>query len=148
MVSSLSPTIHEWKPLPKKFEAEQRQSPRLWPSAPPSTIGVSWDSRIYRQQNAGLFSMLLIASGQSPMSKCFGVGSGRVSIVSFNVKGRSPQEVELALDREGVIVRSATLNARISMARLGLSGAVRTAFMFYNTEDECDPLCATLRRLS
>ena len=58
------------------------------------------------------------------------------------------QDVELALDREGIMVRSGTLNARILMRRLDLPGAVRAAFMFYNTEDECDRFCESLRRLS
>jgi selenocysteine lyase/cysteine desulfurase len=53
-----------------------------------------------------------------------GVGSGRASIVSFNVNGMKPQDVELALDREGIIVRSGALNARILMRRLDLPGAL------------------------
>lgn len=68
------------------------------------------DSRILRQQNAVWFSTRLIAC----------------------------EDVAVALDRDGIIVRSGTLNARILMRRLGLPGAVRAAFMFYNTEEECD----------
>jgi selenocysteine lyase/cysteine desulfurase len=63
--------------------------------------------------------------------------SGRVT---YTVDGMKPQDVELALDCEGIIVVSGSLNARISMGRLALPGAVRAAFVFYNTEDGCDSL--------
>lgn len=52
------------------------------------------------------------------------------------------------IDCEGTIVRSGTRNTRISMRRLAMSGTVRAAFTFYNTEHECDRLCESPRRLS
>jgi cysteine desulfurase / selenocysteine lyase len=148
MVSSLSPTNHEWKPIPKKFEAGTEAIAEIVAFGPAVKY---WNELGPEKIEAAERRLVQYATDQLraiPGIEILGVGSGRVSIVSFTVDGMKAQDVELALDCEAIMVRSGTLNARILMRRLGLPGAVRAAFMFYNTEDECDRFCESLRRLS
>jgi cysteine desulfurase/selenocysteine lyase len=148
MVSSLSATSHEWKPVPKKFEAGTEAIAEIVAFGPAVKY---WSELGLENIEAAERRLVQYATDRLraiPGIEIIGVGSGRVSIVSLNAHGMKPQDVEVALDREGIIVRSGTLNARILMRRLGLPGAVRAAFMFYNTEAECDRLCESLRRLS
>src|SRR3954469_16199413 len=148
MASSLSPTTHEWKPIPKKFEAGTEAigeivafglAVKYWREVGPENIQAA-ERELVQYATDRLRAIRGI--------EILGVGTGRVSIVSFTVNGMKPQDAELALDREGIIVRSGSLNARILMRRLGLPGAVRAAFMLYNTQDECDRFCESVRRLS
>jgi len=148
MDSSLSPTSHEWKPIPKKFEAGTEAIAELVAFGPAVKYWSELGLENIEAAERGLVQYATDRLRALPGIEIVGVGSGRASIVSFNVNGMKPQDVELALDREGIIVRSGALNARILMRRLGLPGAVRAAFMFYNTEDECDRFCESLRRLS
>jgi len=148
MVSSLSPSTHEWKPIPKKFEAGTEAIADIVAFGP----AVKYRREV-GLENIGAAERKLVRYATDRLRairgiEIVGVGTGRVSIVSFTVNGMKPQDVELALDREGIVVRSGTLNARILMRRLGLPGAVRAAFMFYNSEDECDRFCESVRRLS
>jgi len=148
MVSSLSATTHEWKPLPKKFEAGTEAIAEIVAFGPALEYWRELGLANIEAAERRLVQYATDRLREIPEIEIVGVSSGRVSIVSFNVNGMKPQEVELALDGEGVIVRSGTLNARTLMRRLGLPGAVRAAFMFYNTEAECDRLCESFRRLS
>jgi cysteine desulfurase / selenocysteine lyase len=142
------PTSHRWKPIPKKFEAGTEAIAEIVAFGPAVTY---WRELGLENIETAERSLVQYATDRLraiPRIEILGVGSGRVSIVSFTVDGMKPQDVEVALDREAIMVRSGTLNARILMPRLGLPGAVRAAFMFYNTEDECDRFCESLGRLS
>jgi cysteine desulfurase / selenocysteine lyase len=147
MAASVGPDTHEWKPVPKKFEAGTEAiaeivafGPALqyWQEVGPTNIEAT-ERELVRYATERLRSLRGI--------RILGAGTGRVSIVSFTIDGVKPQEVEKALDREGIVIRSGMLNARILMRRLGLSGAVRASFMFYNTHAECDRLAEALHRL-
>lgn len=95
---------------------------------------------------------------RGPIPKKFEAGAEAISeIVAFcpalrycsmfgMPTSRQPQEVERALDGDGIVVRSGMLNARILMDRLKLPGAVRASFTFYTTAQECVQLVESLRR--
>jgi cysteine desulfurase/selenocysteine lyase len=72
----------------------------------------------------------------------------RVSIVSFVVDRLRPDEVEKALDEEGIAVRAGTLEALPLLKALGVEEAVRASFMFYNTQEEVDVLAGALGRIA
>ena len=147
MTKSVTPTTHDWKPLPKKFEAGTESIAEI----------VAFGSAMKYWQQVGLENITkvereLVQYATERLRELDGIrivgsGSGRVSVLSFTVDGMEPQAVETALDRDGIIVRGGQLNARLLMRRLELPGVVRASFMFYNTERDCDVLFESLRQI-
>ena len=65
----------------------------------------------------------------------------RHGIVSFSLKGMSPEEVGLLLDRRGIAVRTGLHCAHILHDRIGMpQGSVRASFYLYNCPWEADRL--------
>ncbi|MEM2739811.1 MAG: cysteine desulfurase [Candidatus Bathyarchaeia archaeon] len=72
----------------------------------------------------------------------------RSGIATFNVEAVDPHDVALLLDElENIAVRSGVHCAEPLHARLGLTGTVRASFYIYNTMEEIDILCDTLRKI-
>jgi cysteine desulfurase/selenocysteine lyase len=124
--------------IPKKFEA----------GTPPIGELVGFDAAIsYRSQwgmpAIELYERYLTAYADErlrsiPEVTVLGTGD-KICCVSFTVSGMKPKEVEVALDKQDIVVRGGTLSAEPLMQSLGLSeGAVRVSIAFYNTRDELD----------
>jgi selenocysteine lyase/cysteine desulfurase len=74
---------------------------------------------------------------------------GRVPTFCFNVHGRSPESVAVALAERDVAVWHGDYYAVETMKHLGLTdGAVRAGMVHYNTEKEVDRLLAGLAELA
>ncbi|HLF00207.1 MAG TPA: cysteine desulfurase-like protein [Gaiellaceae bacterium] len=74
---------------------------------------------------------------------------GRVPTFCFNLPGRSPEEVAVALAERDVAVWHGNYYAVEVMRHLGLpEGAVRAGIVHYNTEEEVDRLLAALAELA
>jgi cysteine desulfurase / selenocysteine lyase len=81
--------------------------------------------------------------------RIIGASPSRVSVLSFCIEGMEPTQVEKRLDQEaGIAVRGGSLSAQPLMKFLGLPGAVRASFMFYNTREEADALVDAVQRLA
>jgi len=75
----------------------------------------------------------------------------RIGVVSFNLKGRTPNEVALLLDKEAnIAVRSGHHCCIPLMDYLGpgAEGTVRASVYLYNTEEEVEQFLAVLARIS
>ncbi len=69
----------------------------------------------------------------------------RHGIVSFTLKGMSPEEVGLLLDRRGIAVRTGLHCAHILHDRISMpGGSVRASFYLYNCPSEAEALAAAL----
>jgi cysteine desulfurase / selenocysteine lyase len=79
--------------------------------------------------------------------RILGTAREKVSLVSFTLAGRKPEEVGKQLDREGIAVRSGHHCAQPSLRRFGEEASVRPSFAFYNTHEEIDRLVAAVRRI-
>ncbi len=79
--------------------------------------------------------------------RILGTAQEKVSLVSFTLAGRKPEEVGKQLDREGIAVRSGHHCAQPSLRRFGEEATVRPSFAFYNTHEEIDRLVAAVRRI-
>ncbi|MCS7112700.1 MAG: cysteine desulfurase [Nitrososphaerota archaeon] len=72
----------------------------------------------------------------------------RSGIAAFNVGSIDPHDVALLLDElENIAVRSGVHCAEPLHARLGLTGTVRASLYIYNTMEEIDILCDTLKKI-
>ena len=75
--------------------------------------------------------------------------SGRAPTFCFNIPGRSPASVAIALAERDLAVWHGNYYALATMEYLGLTdGAVRAGVVHYNTEDEVDRLLAGLAELA
>ncbi len=71
-----------------------------------------------------------------PGVRVWGPAEGRVSLVSFSVKGVHAHDVAQVLDGRGIAVRAGHMCAQPLMRRLGIESAARASFAPYNTGDE------------
>lgn len=79
--------------------------------------------------------------------RILGTAREKVSLVSFTLPGRKPEEIGKQLDREGIAVRAGHHCAQPSLRRFGEEATVRPSFAFYNTHEEIDRLVAAVRRI-
>ncbi|MCJ7801082.1 MAG: cysteine desulfurase [Candidatus Marinimicrobia bacterium] len=68
------------------------------------------------------------------------------SVVSFNLEGVHPHDLSQFLDQDGIAVRAGHHCAQPIMDKLGVSSTIRASFYLYNTEEEIDKLCASLKK--
>jgi cysteine desulfurase/selenocysteine lyase len=69
-------------------------------------------------------------------------------VLSFVLKGHSPEDVGSALNREGIAVRAGHHCAQPILRRFGVEATVRPSLAFYNTYEDVDRLVDAVRRLA
>ncbi|MEM5404903.1 MULTISPECIES: family 2A encapsulin nanocompartment cargo protein cysteine desulfurase [Paraburkholderia] len=88
------------------------------------------------------------ALSRIPGVRPIGTATEKASVLSFVMRGYSPEEVGQALNEEGIAVRAGHHCAQPILRRYGLEATVRPSLAFYNTCDEVDSMMAVLRRLA
>ena len=76
-----------------------------------------------------------------------GTAQNKASVISFNLDGYKSEEVGIALNQEGIAVRSGHHCAQPILRRFGVETTVRPSLAFYNTYGEIDVLVKALLRL-
>ena len=74
-------------------------------------------------------------------------GDMKTPCVSFLVGNIHHYDMGMLLDRLGIAVRTGHHCAQPLMQRLGIEGAIRASFSFYNTHDEVDVFIDGLKRV-
>jgi cysteine desulfurase/selenocysteine lyase len=136
-----------WNSLPWKFEAGTADI------AGGIGLGAAVDyleglgmERVYRHESRLLEYAWERLSGVEGL-KLYGPApdeAERLGIIAFNLKGVHPHDVALALDQEGIAVRSGHHCAQPLMRRLGMEFAIRASLYIYNTKEEVERLAAAL----
>lgn len=88
------------------------------------------------------------ALNEVPGLHLIGTAQDKASVLSFNLDGYKSEEVGVALNQEGIAVRSGHHCAQPILRRLGVETTVRPSLAFYNTFAEIDVLVNALLRLS
>ncbi len=83
-----------------------------------------------------------------PGLKLIGTAKEKASVLSLTLAGYSNQEVGVALNREGIAVRTGHHCAQPILRRFGLESTVRPTLALYNTYEEIDRLVAALNRIA
>ena len=83
-----------------------------------------------------------------PGLKLIGTAKEKASVLSLTLAGYSNQDVGVALNREGIAVRTGHHCAQPILRRFGLESTVRPTLALYNTCEEVDRLVAALNRIS
>lgn len=80
--------------------------------------------------------------------RIIGTAANKVSLVSFTLPNRSPEQIGRMLDQEGIAVRAGHHCAQPSLRRFGVEATVRPSFAFYNTHEEIERLITAVRRIA
>lgn len=126
---------------PQRFEAGTPPVPEaLGLAAAVSYLReAGWDG--IRSVEDGLTERLLAKMGAVDCVRIYGnpcAAQDRSPIVSFNVAGVHPQDVALALDAQGIAVRSGAHCAQPLHRALGIEASCRVSPCLYNTPEEID----------
>ncbi|PRY96846.1 cysteine desulfurase/selenocysteine lyase [Jezberella montanilacus] len=83
-----------------------------------------------------------------PGVRLIGTAKEKASVLSFVLKGYTTEEVGVALNKEGIAVRSGHHCAQPILRRFGVESTVRPSLAFYNTCEEVDRMISVVRQLS
>jgi cysteine desulfurase / selenocysteine lyase len=83
-----------------------------------------------------------------PCVRLIGTAQDKASVLSFVLKGYTPEEAGRALGEEGIAVRAGHHCAQPILRRFGLEASMRPSVAFYNTTDEVDRMVAVVKRLA
>lgn len=76
----------------------------------------------------------------------YGTAADKCPIVSFNLKGASPLDVGMILDKQGVAIRTGHHCAEPLMRRFRTEGMCRASLALYNTEEEIETFLKSVAR--
>ena len=80
---------------------------------------------------------------------CLSDLSHQAGIISWNIKGRDPNEVATELySRRKIAVASGAQGSLLALSPFNIKGVVRASVQFFNTEDEVDLLAETVRKIA
>jgi cysteine desulfurase/selenocysteine lyase len=82
-----------------------------------------------------------------PGLRLIGTAADKASVMSFVLDGFKTEDVGVALNKEGIAVRSGHHCAQPILRRFGVEGSVRPSLAFYNNCADVDRLAATLERI-
>ncbi len=142
--------IEEVLDLPERLEAGTMNMPGV------AGLGAGVDFLInigiqrVREHELKLCSMLLEEIGRMDGASIIGPPDAalRASLVSFNIEGKDPRELGIALDEEySIMVRSGTHCAPEAHKEAGTFplGAVRVSPGYFNTEDDIEQFLGAVR---
>ena len=147
MINSVTMTESTWNDIPYKFEAG---TPKI---AQAIGLGAAIDyineigiMKIYKYEkhilNSALEKLRRI-DGLTIYGHQVGENS---SVISFNLRDVHPHDLAQFLDQDGIAVRAGHHCAQPIMDKLSVNSTIRVSFYLYNTEQEIDKLCASLKK--
>lgn len=139
MIARVNEEASTWAEVPYRFEAG---TPHV-PGAIGLDAAIQWVQSLPQAAHAHVADLVQMASEGLAVMKdvqVWGPTEGRISLVSFSVKGVHAHDVAQVLDGRGVAVRAGHMCAQPLMQRLGIESAVRASFAPYNTKDEVSRL--------
>lgn len=131
-----------WNDLPWKFEAG---TPPI-AEAVGLAAAIEYLERVGREEIAAtereLTEYALEKLSLIPGLRMLGPGTvaDRGAVISFTLDGVHPHDISQVLDQRNIAVRGGHHCAMPLMLVLGVSGATRASFSFYNTREEVDAL--------
>jgi cysteine desulfurase/selenocysteine lyase len=137
-----------YQPIPNKFEAGTGNI------ADAVGLGAALDyvSRL-GMETIACYEHALLEYGMRELAsveglRLIGTAEHKASVMSFVLPGYGTNEVGVALNEQGIAVRTGHHCAQPILRRFGVETSVRPSLAFYNTFDEIDRMVAVLRRLA
>jgi cysteine desulfurase/selenocysteine lyase len=129
-----------YAPLPKKFEAGTSAFADIiaFGSLLEYLNGIGMDK--IEEYELQLLAYAQERIGRIPRVKILGSAPEKEPLVSVTIEGVDVKKAEQYLAERGIAVRTGDLSAQPLMKHLGVDGALRASFAWYNTEAEIDQL--------
>lgn len=109
---------------------------------------LQWGLDATRQRVTTLAETLRSRLRDLPLVETHDLGKERCGIVTFTVEGKEPEEIRRALAEHRINVSvSARSSTLLDMEARGLENLVRASVHYYNSEEEVERFCATLRNI-
>ena len=139
-----------YAPLPNKFEAGTPDIAGAigLAAAIDYLTGIGFDAFEAHEQDLLAYGLSQI--GSLPGVRILGKARKRAGAISFVIDNPpiSAIDIGMALDRDGIAVRTGHHCCMPLMERLNVPATTRASFAFYNTREEIDRLVESLRRRS
>ncbi len=147
MINSVTMAESTWNDIPYKFEAGTPNiAQAIGLSAAIDYINKIGISNIHEHENHILgiaLKKLRLIDGLEIYGH---QGGDTSSVISFNLKDIHPHDIAEFLNQDGIAVRAGHHCAQPIMDKLGVSSTIRASFYLYNTEEEIDKLCDSLKK--
>jgi len=147
MINSVTMTESTWNDIPYKFEAGTpniAQAIGLGAAIDYiNEIGLTNINNYVKHLLKNALKNLLAIDGLTVYGHQVGESS---SVISFNLEGVHPHDLAQFLDQDRIAVRAGHHCAQPIMDKLGVSSTIRASFYLYNTEEEIEKLCASLKK--
>ena len=134
--------------VPQKFEA----------GTPPIAQVIGLGAAIDFVENIGLDNILLYEKflydyayeNMKKISKVniIGHSKNKGSIISFTMDKIHPSDIATIFDQDGIAIRSGHHCTQPLMKRMGLTQTARVSFGIYNTTEDVDILCQSLKKVN
>lgn len=149
MIESVTFAETKFAPLPSKFEAGTPDIAGVvgLGAAIDYINALSFESFVPYEHD--LFQYSTKRLSEVPGLKIIGTAQNKASVISFVLENppMSSLDIGLALDREGICVRTGHHCCQPVMDRYGISATTRVSLSLYNTHAEIDALVDALKRL-
>lgn len=103
-----------------------------------------YDLEDFKCHNRLLNAVTLTALNDLDFVEIFHPGFYKGGLISFNVKGKYPKDVEAFLKKNNIIVNSGFLDAQMIVEEKFVNGVVRASWSCYTTNDDIQLLKSTL----
>ncbi|NHZ84579.1 MAG: aminotransferase class V-fold PLP-dependent enzyme, partial [Planctomycetia bacterium] len=147
MINSVTMTESTWNDIPYKFEAGTpniAQAIGLGAAIDYiNEIGLTNIHNYVKQLLNIALEKLRAIDGLTIYGHQVGKSS---SVISFNLESVHPHDLAQFLDQDSIAVRAGHHCAQPIMDKLGVSSTIRASFYLYNTKEEIDKLCASLKK--
>ncbi len=144
MIQQVTMENSTWNDVPWKFEAGTPNIAQAIGLGAAVDYLTSHDPTHLLQYERELAGYALEALRKIPGLILYGSHMPRGPVISFNLEGIHPHDLAQILDQHHVAVRAGHHCAQPIMNKLGVSATVRASFLFYNTLEEVDLLCAAI----
>jgi len=144
MIQQVTMENSTWNDVPWKFEAGTPNIAQAIGLGAAVDYLTSLDRTHLLQHERELAGYAQETLRKIPGLTLYGSHVHREPVISFNVEGIHPHDLAQIIDQHHVAVRAGHHCAQPIMNKLGVSATVRASFLFYNTLEEVDLLCAAI----
>lgn len=148
MIASVTFPKTEYAGLPNKFEAGTPDIAGVAGLGAAVDYLVSLDLDKTSAYEHQLLEYATARLREIPRLRIIGTAHEKAAVISFVMEGLSTLDVGVALDKEGICVRTGHHCCQPVMERFGVAATIRASLAFYNTRDDVDALVAALKKLA
>jgi len=145
MIEKVSFEKTTFNQLPYKFEAGTPNVSGAIGLAAAADYLNSFDRKMLNDYESYLLDYATTSLEKIDGLKIIGKDCHKAAVISFNIDNCHAQDLGMMLDQQGIAVRTGHHCAMPLMQALNIDGTVRASLCFYNTTQEIDQLCKSIK---